>query len=144
MISSFQIGICGRTGSGKSSLTLGLFRLIDICEGEILVDGVDVSRVRLDTLRSSLAVVPQDPVLFTGTIRYHPPEKSVENLFQATRRTAGTALWSHDRVIIVVAVRHLGSRSLQAGPLPLWAGSPPQALFPARPPFSLLPTLDLT
>ena len=62
--------MCGRTGSGKSSLTLGLFRLIDICAGEIVLDGVDITKVRLEVLRSRLAIVPQDPVLFTGTIRY--------------------------------------------------------------------------
>ena len=62
--------MCGRTGSGKSSLTLGLFRLIEICSGEIVLDGVDITKVRLEVLRSRLAIVPQDPVLFTGTIRY--------------------------------------------------------------------------
>lgn len=66
-----KVGICGRTGSGKSSLTLSLFRMIDICEGEIYIDEKDTKRVSLEELRSNLAIIPQDPVLFTGTIRYN-------------------------------------------------------------------------
>lgn len=66
-----KVGICGRTGSGKSSMTLSLFRMIDICEGEIYVDEKDTKRVSLEELRSNLAIIPQDPVLFTGTIRYN-------------------------------------------------------------------------
>ncbi|XP_070560016.1 ATP-binding cassette sub-family C member 9-like [Ptychodera flava] len=66
-----KIGICGRTGSGKSSLTLSLFRMIDSFAGRILIDGIDISEVPLITLRSRLAIIPQDPVLFTGSIRFN-------------------------------------------------------------------------
>jgi ABC-type multidrug transport system fused ATPase/permease subunit len=54
-----KVGIVGRTGAGKSSLLLGLFRLIEAQEGSISVDGVDISTVQLDRLRSSMAMIPQ-------------------------------------------------------------------------------------
>ncbi|XP_070558780.1 ATP-binding cassette sub-family C member 8-like isoform X1 [Ptychodera flava] len=66
-----KIGICGRTGSGKSSLTLALFRIIDTFKGRIIIDGIDISRVPLLTLRERLVIIPQDPVLFAGTIRFN-------------------------------------------------------------------------
>ena len=62
-------GIAGRTGSGKSSLLLALYRMINVTGGSVRLDGVDVAGVGLDALRRNLAVIPQDPVLFSGTFR---------------------------------------------------------------------------
>eukprot|EP00210_Caulerpa_lentillifera_P003897 g3723.t1 len=64
-----SVGIVGRTGSGKSSLLLTLFRLIDINKGSICINGIDTSELKLDMLRKQIAVIPQDPVLFGGTFR---------------------------------------------------------------------------
>ncbi|RJE27619.1 transporter [Aspergillus sclerotialis] len=64
-----RIGIVGRTGAGKSTLALALFRFLEAHEGQILVDGLDISKVKLHHLRSRLAIIPQNPVLFSGTVR---------------------------------------------------------------------------
>ncbi|KAF1769727.1 hypothetical protein GCK72_001544 [Caenorhabditis remanei] len=64
-----KIGIVGRTGAGKSSLTLALFRIVEADEGSIEVDGIDISVLNLDDLRSRLTIVPQDPVCFSGSLR---------------------------------------------------------------------------
>lgn len=99
-IQCFQVGICGRTGSGKSSFSLAFFRMVDMFEGRIsslqcynkikveeygciyslpshtgriVIDNIDISKLPLQTLRSRLSIILQDPILFSGTIRYDTP-----------------------------------------------------------------------
>ncbi|NXM53965.1 MRP1 protein, partial [Illadopsis cleaveri] len=68
-ISSQQIGIVGRTGAGKSSLTLGLFRINEAAEGEIIIDGINIAKIGLHDLRFKITIIPQDPILFSGSLR---------------------------------------------------------------------------
>ncbi len=64
-----KVGIVGRTGAGKSSLTLALFRIIESAGGSIAIDGQDIALMGLHALRSRLTIIPQDPVLFSGSLR---------------------------------------------------------------------------
>ncbi|CAM5079588.1 unnamed protein product [Natator depressus] len=66
-----KVGICGRTGSGKSSLSLAFFRMVDIFDGKIVIDGIDICKLPLHTLRSRLSIILQDPILFSGSIRFN-------------------------------------------------------------------------
>ena len=65
------MGIVGRTGSGKSTISLCLFRILEAYSGSIYIDGVDISKVGLKKLRESITIIPQDSTLMDGTLRYN-------------------------------------------------------------------------
>ncbi|XP_068243109.1 ATP-binding cassette sub-family C member 5-like isoform X2 [Palaemon carinicauda] len=85
-----KIGIIGRTGAGKSSLISTLLRLSELDSGSVVIDGIDISTIGLHVLRSRISVIPQDPVLFQGSIRYNldPFDKHSDNaVWQALERS---------------------------------------------------------
>uniref|UniRef100_A0A8K9UYB0 ABC-type glutathione-S-conjugate transporter n=1 Tax=Oncorhynchus mykiss TaxID=8022 RepID=A0A8K9UYB0_ONCMY len=64
-----KVGIVGRTGAGKSSLALGIFRILEAAKGDIYIDGINIAQIGLHELRSRITIIPQDPVLFSGSLR---------------------------------------------------------------------------
>jgi ABC-type multidrug transport system fused ATPase/permease subunit len=75
-----KIGVVGRTGAGKSTICLSLSRIVEIASGTINIDGVNISDLPLNDLRRRITVIPQDPTMFTGTLRFNlDPEGIVED-----------------------------------------------------------------
>lgn len=133
-----RIGIVGRTGAGKSSILLTLFRLVEISGGSITIDDIDISVIGLHELRSRLAIIPQDPTLFKGTIRSNldPFSKHTDfELWSALRQsnlvssTAKINDKSHERIHLDSVVEDegsnfsLGQRQLMALARALMRGS---------------------
>jgi ABC-type multidrug transport system fused ATPase/permease subunit len=90
-----KVGICGRTGSGKSTLLSALFRMIELQSGSITIDGIDLNNVSRQEVRSRLIAIPQDPLLFPGTVRFNAsPDETVadEEIIKALEKVG---LWEH-------------------------------------------------
>ena len=76
-----RIGVVGRTGAGKSTICLSLSRIVEIIEGQIIIDDVDIKSVQIEHLRSRITVIPQDPFLFSGSLRFNlDPEGKTNDL----------------------------------------------------------------
>lgn len=109
-----KVGIVGRTGAGKSSLTLAIFRALEADSGSIVIDGIDISKIGLQDLRENITIVPQDPTLFMGTIRTNLDpfdQYTDEEVFEALRRVQ---LIGHDEATTTTPTTPTTPAAIQA------------------------------
>ena len=66
-----KVGVVGRTGAGKSSVSVCLTRIAEIEAGKIRIDGINIHKLQIDKVRNAITIIPQDPTLFTGTLRFN-------------------------------------------------------------------------
>lgn len=109
-----KLGICGRTGSGKSSLVLAILRMIEIQSGEIIIDGISLASLPRDLIRRKLTVIPQEPVLFRGTVR--------ENVTGFTIVDDGKVLDTLGKVQLSDYIQSHGGLDAEIDNVPLSAG----------------------
>jgi len=91
-----KLAIVGRTGAGKSSMVLACLRILEAKEGRILIDDVDISKIGLHELRTAITIIPQDPVLFTGSLRENvdPERKKTDEDISSLMKTANLEKYS--------------------------------------------------
>lgn len=94
-----KIGIVGRTGAGKSTVGLALTRILEVASGKILLDGVDIAQVPIKELRKRITVIPQDPTLFSGTLRFNlDPEENFRDheIIRILKKAGLIKLFKHE------------------------------------------------
>ncbi|KAG7845209.1 hypothetical protein KL941_003054 [Ogataea angusta] len=97
-----KIGVVGRTGAGKSTIITSFFRFVDLESGSIKIDGLDISKIGLKSLRKGLTIIPQDPTLFSGTIRSNLDifgEYGELQMFEALRRVNLISIEDYQRIV---------------------------------------------
>mmetsp|Transcript_20273 Transcript_20273/g.19213 ORF Transcript_20273/g.19213 Transcript_20273/m.19213 type:complete len:121 (-) Transcript_20273:365-727(-) len=86
-----KVGVVGRTGAGKSTICLSMSRIVELIQGQILIDGIDIQSLNLHQLRDRITVIPQDPTMFKGTLWFNldPERKCQKERLMEVLREAG-------------------------------------------------------
>jgi len=101
------VGVCGRTGAGKSSVILALLRIVELDKGSVKIDGRNIATLHLDTLRQAISIIPQDPVLFSGSVR--------ENLDPFSEFDDAALARSLQRVNLMAHVEGIAASEMEGG-----------------------------
>ncbi|ORZ32063.1 P-loop containing nucleoside triphosphate hydrolase protein [Catenaria anguillulae PL171] len=117
-----KVAIVGRTGSGKTSTALSLFRILEAASGSIQIDGVDIAQVDLETLRSRLTILPQDPTIFTATVRENLDPLGIYADADLWRALDQSTLASHVRTLGAAGDSGAGGLDAELTPTSLSAG----------------------